>query len=135
MLEFYSVGSFALLLKAKNAKFPICADARTYALCGELISDRGDFISDLKFKKIYSLIVRCPLRGQHFTTVESDLLDRLKTLCGLARSILLQFIRPISQNYKSDYTELVQRDSINFSCLSLHSVSQRAVLSFLVRLL
>ena len=62
-----------------------------------------------------------PLRGQNFTTEESDLLDRLKTLCAHMRSIFLQFIRPISQTYKSDYSDLVQSDSIDFSCLSPHS--------------
>ena len=42
-----------------------------------------------------------PLRGQHSTTMESDLLDRLKTLCAHMRSIFLQFIRPISQTIQT----------------------------------
>ena len=53
--------------------------------------------------------------------MEFDLLDHLKTLCARARSRFLQFLRPIGQNYKSDLSDLVQSDSIDFSCLSPHS--------------
>ena len=47
--------------------------------------------------------------------MEFNLLDRLKTLCARARSMFLRFIRPISRNYKSDLSDLVQTDSIDFS--------------------
>ena len=50
----------------------------------------------------------------------SNLLDCLKTLCARARSKFLQFLRPIGQNYKSDLSDLVQSDSIDFLCLSPH---------------
>ena len=63
----------------------------------------------------------CTINKVSTVTLKSNLLDRLKTLCARARSMFLQFLRPIGQNYKSDLSDLVQSDSIDFSCLSPHS--------------
>ena len=41
------------------------------------------------YREIYSLIVICPLRGQHLTTVEFDLSGRLKILLGPLRNQIL----------------------------------------------